>query len=790
MHNGFINSVSFSRAKSSPIRHTACPSSLLAAADLCYNAGVPSHGAEMDILSVLNPEQRRAAETVEGPLLVLAGPGSGKTRVITHRIAQLVRNLGVSPYNVLAVTFTNRAAREMKDRLAALIPGQLDPLTIGTFHAVCARILRREGPAVGIDSHFVIFDDTDQQTLVKKVLRDLELDEKRYAPRALLSHISKAKSELIGPLQYGEHASSYWEEIVLRVYRAYQEQLALHKALDFDDLIMSTVNLFRQQLDVLLRYQTRYHYLLVDEFQDTNIAQYALLRQIAGKYRNLCVVGDEDQSVYSWRQADLRNILNFEYDYPDAKVIVLEQNYRSTKNILSAARGVIAANALRKEKHLWTANDTGPLINVVETYNERDEARFVVDEVQRLTRRGRCQISDCAVMYRTNAQSRALEEAFIRSQLPYRLVGATRFYERKEVKDSLALLRFAFNPADNTSVLRIISFAGHGIGAKTVQHLETLGTSLGLPMFAVMLLVKHGPEAVPDFLPDLAAPRLPQAFRLPFTSRTEQLLSDFCALLERVLESARHHDVPELLDYAVRESGLREQILDGSEEGEGRWENVQELAAVAADHTGIESQIGLEALLESVTLSSEPDNYREEKNAATLITLHAAKGLEFKAVFIAGVEEGLCPHSRSTDDPKQMEEERRLFYVGMTRAQERLYLVYAFRRNLYGGSQPGLPSRFLADIPRALIASNRALAGEDKPAAPATARPAAAPRPVAQAAAAGAVYQPGDRVRHASFGEGIVISSKVTGADVEVSVAFPSVGVKRLSLAFAKLERL
>jgi DNA helicase II / ATP-dependent DNA helicase PcrA len=749
---------------------------------------------EMEILSLLNPEQRRAVETVDGPLLVLAGPGSGKTRVITHRIAHLVRNLGVSPYNVLAVTFTNRAAREMKERLGALIPGQLEPLTIGTFHAVCARILRREGPAVGIDSHFVIFDDTDQQSLVKKVLRDLDLDEKRYAPRALLSHISKAKSEMIGPLQYGEHAASYWEEVVLRVYRAYQEELARHKALDFDDLIMSTVALFRQQADVLLRYQSRYRYLLVDEFQDTNIAQYSLLRQLAAKYRNLCVVGDEDQSVYSWRQADLRNILNFEYDYPEAKTIVLEQNYRSTKNILTAARGVIAANSLRKEKHLWTANDAGPLIKVMEAYNERDEARFIVDEVQRLSARGLVQNSDCAVMYRTNAQSRALEEGFIRSQVPYRLVGATRFYERKEVKDSLALLRFVFNPADNTSVLRIISFAGHGIGAKTIQHLETLGTTLGLPLFAVFLLVKYGPEAVPEILPDYAAPQLPPAFRLPFTSRTEQLLGDFCALLEKMVEASRQQDVVGLLDFVLRESGLREQILDGSEEGAGRWENVQELAAVAADYAGIDAQTGLEALLESVTLSSEQDSYKEGKDAVTLITLHAAKGLEFKTVFIAGVEEGLCPHSRSADDPKQMEEERRLFYVGMTRAKERLYLIYAFRRNLYGGSQPGLPSRFLADIPQALIASNGATAAAEKPPPPAVVtRPTSNAKPTGKAVTAplvGPAFQPGDRVRHASFGEGIVVSSETTRGDVAVSVVFPSVGVKKLSLAFAKLERL
>ncbi len=732
----------------------------------------------MDHLSVLNPQQRRAVETIAGPVLVLAGPGSGKTRVITHRIAHLILDCGVSPYNIMAVTFTNKAAREMKARLEQLVPATLSPLTIGTFHAVCARILRRDGEAIGIDSRYLIYDEDDQLALVKQILRDLTLDEKQVSPRALLSHISKAKSELTGPHQYGEHAATYWEEIVTRVYRAYQEQLAQKRALDFDDIIMTTVRLFRERPDVLERYQDRYRYILVDEFQDTNVAQYRLLRQLAAKHQNLCVVGDEDQSVYSWRQADLRNILNFEHDYPGAQVIVLEQNYRSTKNILAAARSVIAANSLRKEKHLWTANEPGPPITIFEAYDERDEARYVTGELQRLLARGLARLSDCAVMYRTNAQSRALEEACLKYGLPYRLVGATRFYERKEIKDILAFLRFAFNPFDDASLLRMIGVAGRGIGAKTVKHLEDWARALGLPLYGALLVLKHGPDAVAERLPAAKwqpPVRLPKP---PFGTRAEQLLCGFVDLPEALREAGQRRDALDLLDFVVHDCGLAEQIRDGTEEGEDRWQNVAELAKVAAEYAGVDPQTSLEAFLEAVSLVSDQDDYSEEVEAVTLITLHAAKGLEFGTVFITGVEEGLCPHSRSLDEPKQLEEERRLFYVGMTRAKERLYLVYAFRRTmLYGGSLPGTPSRFLADIPEHLVKGREV----------ASAVPAAGRQPTPTGDAS---FKAGDRVRHPLFGEGLVIASKPSGDDEEVSVVFADVGVKRLLLSFARLEKL
>lgn len=751
----------------------------------------------MDILETLNPEQRRAVETVEGPLLILAGPGSGKTRVITHRIAHLIRNHRISPYNILAVTFTNKAAREMRERLDVLVPGAASALTVGTFHAFCARILRREGPAIGIDSHFAIYDEADQQALVKKVLAALDLDEKRYSPRALLSQISKAKSELIDPMRYGEFASSYWEEIVLRVYRNYQEQLALKRALDFDDLLMEAVRLFRERPDILRRYQDRYRYILVDEFQDTNIAQYALLRQLAGERKNLCVVGDEDQSVYSWRQADLRNILNFEADFPGAKVVVLEQNYRSTQNILNAARSVIAANSLRKEKRLWTANKTGQPITLFEAYTEREEGRFIVSEIKRLIASGFCRPDECAVMYRTNAQSRALEEAFLHGQVPYRLVGGTRFYERKEIKDALALLRFVFNPMDDTSLLRIIGAVGHGIGAKTVGQLESWAAGMEVPLFAALLLLKHGPEALAPYFENLGPVTLRLAQKPPFTPRMQQLLQDFTSLLEKMVDAGKRMDALDLLQYVLHESGLAEQINDGTEEGIDRWQNVQELSNVAAEYAGLEPQLSLEAFMDNVALVSDQDELREGENAVTLITLHAAKGLEFKVVFIAGVEEGLCPHARSFDDPAQMEEERRLFYVGMTRAKERLYLTYAFRRALYGGSTPGTPSRYLADIPAHLIKGRDRPAAQDRPAATQEKAKVEKPKPATmpvngntRGQAKEVTFKAGERVRHPLFGEGLVVSSRLTNGDEEVSVVFADVGLKRLSLAFAKLERL
>ena len=748
----------------------------------------------MDILEGLNPSQRQAVEAVSGPLLIVAGPGSGKTRVITHRVAYLVKNCGVNPYNILAVTFTNKAAREMMDRLQTLIPGAAERVTIGTFHAVCSRLLRREGAAIGLDSSFTIYDEDDQSSLVKRVLRELNLDEKMYQPRAILGRISAAKSELKSPLQYAEYATSFWEEVVLRVYRLYQEKLAENRALDFDDLLMTTVRLFRERPDVLEKYQSRYAHILVDEFQDTNVAQYVIVKTLAAKHNNICVVGDEDQSIYSWRQADIRNILNFESDFPSCRVVLLERNYRSTKTILEAAQNVISANLMRKDKQLWTDNQRGSPITLFEAYDEQEEASYVVDEIVRLVGRGEIKLRDCAVMYRANAQSRALETAFRRRHVPHKVVGQ-RFYERKEIKDVLAYLRVIHNPYDGVNLNRIINVPPRGIGARTLTELHRWSHQLGTTLFETLRLVRAhslaGPAPAEDGLPSSSS---------PFNPRTERVLVDFLDLLDEFIEASSRVNVLELMNLVLEKSGYAEHIRDGAEGGEERWQNIKELTTAAQAYSQLEARASLATFLEDVALATDVDEYDETQDAVTLITLHAAKGLEFPVVFIVGMEEGVCPHIRSFDDPDRMEEERRLVYVGMTRAKRRLYLVHTFKRTLYGASNLNTPSRFLADIPRELVRDWREKPATDMPAARAGARPAANARPALAEEAASKVplrrdslplaLKSGDRVRHAKFGEGIVVSVQTIGDDDEVSVVFPEVGVKRLSLAFAPLEKI
>ena len=477
----------------------------------------------MDILADLNPAQREAVEAIEGPVLILAGPGSGKTRVITHRVAYLIRVCGVSPYRIMAVTFTNKAAREMEERLNELVSGSVKDLTLGTFHAICARILRREGIAIGIDSQYVIYDDDDQISLIKRSLQEVGLDPKQYAPRAIQSAISAAKSQMLTAADYLQHSRSYFEEIVQRVYERYQKLLTDSNALDFDDLLMKAVYLFRENAELLSRYQSRYLHLQVDEFQDTNLVQYELMKQLAGKYRNICVVGDPDQSIYSWRSADLRNILNFEKDYPDAKVVFLEQNYRSTGMILDAASHVISANQQRKPKDLWTKNELGLPPAVVETYSEQEEAQFVVSEIDKLVGEGEVQPGDCAVMYRTNAQSRALEEAFIRYGMTYKLVAGTRFYERREVKDIIAYLRLIQNPYDTVSLLRIINVPHRGIGQRSLDELRQWAVSQGVPEYRALQFLAGSKETETD---------------LPFSPRTIKTLVGFAVIIEDISPGA------------------------------------------------------------------------------------------------------------------------------------------------------------------------------------------------------------------------------------------------------------
>src|SRR4030043_520053 len=608
----------------------------------------------MDVLAGLNPAQKQAVETIDGPLLIVAGPGSGKTRVITHRVAYLIRVCGVNPHRIMAVTFTNKAAREMQERLEKLLGQTAGDLTLGTFHAICARILRQEGKAIGLDSRFVIYDEEDQLSLIKQSLQELALDPKQYLARAIQSAIKYAKSRLLTPTDYAQQTSNDFEGVVQRVYERYQQSLTQSHGVDFDDLLMRTVQLFNDHTQVLSKYQSRYLHILVDEFQDTNITQYMLIKQLAGKHRNVCVVGDPDQSIYSWRFADLRNILSFEKDYPDAKVVFLEQNYRSTKTILDVASSIITINSRRKPKNLWTDNEAGVPISIIETYNEGEEAQFVISEIERLVEQDLVSPGGCAIMYRVNAQSRALEETFMRYGVPYKLVGGTRFYQRREIKDIIAYLRLIHNLSDSISLARIINVPGRGIGQRTLAELSGWAKNQDLPLYAALKMVaeKKGPALTP---------------------RASYALKSFFDLIDELITRSQELSLTGLLDTVLEQTGYKEYILS-EEDGEERWENIQELYTVARDYNELSPAEALTAFLEKASLYSDTDELNEKGDATTLMTLHQAKGLEFPVVFIAGMEEGLLPHRRSLEDPDELEEERRLCYVGVTRAKKRAHL--------------------------------------------------------------------------------------------------------------------
>ncbi len=722
----------------------------------------------MDILAGLNPAQREAVEAIEGPALILAGPGSGKTMAITHRVAYLVKVCGVSPHRIMAVTFTNKAARGMEERLHRLVSGSVRDLTIGTFHAIGARILRRDGKSIGVDPRFVIYDEEDQISLIKRSIQEVGLDPKQYAPRAIKSAISAAKSRMLTPEGYMQQSRSYFEEVVERVYERYQQLLTESNALDFDDLLMKTVQLFRKSPETLSRYQTRYLHLLVDEFQDTNLTQYELIKQLGGKHRNICVVGDPDQSIYSWRFADLRNILSFEKDYPEAKVVLLEQNYRSSKLILETAFSIIAANQRRKPKGLWTDNESGELTNVVETYTEQEEAQFVVSEIEHLVGQNEFSLSDCAIMYRTNAQSRVLEEAFIRYGVPYKLVAGTRFYERREVKDIIAYLRLILNPYDSVGLLRIINVPLRGIGQQSQNQLYSLAKSRGVSTYEAMKLVVEQEEPQPLF-----------------ASRVSRALTDFLNMIQELIDRSQELNLVELFDLVIKRTGYEEYLLRGLD-GEERWENVLELRTVARQYRDLKPPEGLAAFLEGVALVSDVDSLEESVEAATLITLHQAKGLEFPVVFIVGMEEGILPHIRSFDDPEQREEERRLCYVGVTRAKKRVYLVRAFRRSLMGSSTVNRPSRFLEDIPPHLVTGGGQWQGEES-------KISEVVYSWNKKAASNVVrteLKAGDHVRHDKFGEGVVVSCQPAKNDTEAVVVFKGAGIKKLLLSFARLEKV
>ena len=812
----------------------------------------------------LNEPQKRAVETVTGPVLVLAGPGSGKTRVLTRRIAYMIEEKGIAPWNIAAVTFTNKAAGEMRERVALILQelygappagqsSRLGGLTIGTFHSICARILRVETAAIGFQPNWIIYDSADQVALVRAVMRDLNLDEKRYPPKAIHAHISKNKNDLVTPEEY--RSASYYEEIAGRVYRSYQEALHANNALDFDDLLLRTVLLLRNNLDVRVKYQHKWPYLLVDEFQDTNSAQYELLRLLAGaptNQRNLFVVGDEDQSIYRFRGADYRNVQLFRQDYPDHVEILLEQNYRSTQTILDVANALISQNRNRTPKRLHTDNGQGVPVMVYEAYNEVEEAAFVADEIEKLLATKAFQPGDFAVTYRTNAQSRALEEAFVMRQIKYKLIGATRFYERKEIKDALAYLRVVHNPADTVSLERIINEPPRGIGAKTVEALRLWAAEVGVTPSEALQILHYGPQRVAL---QLGRTLSPAAYKAPpLGARAQNALVEFAGLLDawRTTErNSQYASVADLLDAVLAEAGYIATLRDGTDEGEDRFANLQELRGVAAQYTqGMPAlqpgQSPLSLFLEEVSLVSDSDQIDESAGAVTLLTLHTAKGLEYPVVFIVGMEEGILPHSRSLEsgDPEDMAEERRLTYVGVTRAKKRLYLVHCFRRSLWGDSNVQQPSRFLDDIPPELLAgmvdrqrrregsyqratswnadstrgqsrsqtggywTGRSKSAPSTPASPsqsaANTGPAAgsaywspdvraktqkAAKPVA---ASGALkFKRRDSVQHASFGIGTVIESEATrDGDERVTVAFPGVGIKKLLVSLANLKKL
>ena len=761
---------------------------------------------EERLLEGLNPQQRAAVSHTDGPLLILAGPGSGKTRVIVHRIAYLLDVHDVYPSRILAVTFTNKAAREMRERLNDLVgPERARGLAVGTFHANCARWLRRDIQHLGLDPRFAIYDDNDQIDLVKQVLRELELDEKRNSPRALLSAISHAKSELVDVDRFASDAQGGWQDTVARVYRRYNELLQRNHALDFDDLLTITVQLFRDVPEVLKRYQDRFRYVMVDEFQDTNIAQYEIVKLLTKESRNLCVVGDEDQSIYSWRSADIRNILNFETDFLDIKVVVLEQNYRSSGTILKVARAIIASNKLRKEKSLWTENEAGLPVTVHEAYNEQDEALYIVREIERMHRSQRQPLNSFGVLYRTNAQSRAVEDQFVRAGLPYRLVGGIRFYERREVKDVLAYVRLIHNPADTVSLLRVINTPPRGIGQKTIQELQRWATAQDVQPYEAMLRIAGLRYDDSDKV----------AAQSPFGVRGRELFGAFIDIVEPLRQEAGTRSVFELLESVLERSGYARYLQDGTEEGEERLANVEELRSKAANYDELAPENALGSFLEDVSLVQDVDQMDEggRGDAVTLITLHAAKGLEFQYVFLLGVEEGVLPHQRSVDDPRQLEEERRLFYVGITRAMQGLYLVRAFRRTLYGAQQVNAPSRFLLDVPPSLaLATHAPGAGggrgwlsrrEERPQMTRQqARELAArafqpvverqvgPREPRPPRTVEATYRAGDKVKHPSFGTGIVVGVRADGSTEIIEVNFAgSAGIKKLDVAFAPLTR-
>ncbi|NLY11361.1 MAG: DNA helicase PcrA [Firmicutes bacterium] len=736
----------------------------------------------MDYLNELNPVQRRAVEHVEGPLLIIAGAGSGKTRVLTYRIAHLLKFHQVQPYKILAVTFTNKAAREMKERVSKVVGFRGEQVWVNTFHSTCVQILRQYADRLGYKRNFQIFDSVDQQAVIKDCLKDLNMDPKKFDPRAILGSISKAKNELITYEQYNEEAIDFWEQMVAKVYEKYQKKLFQNNAFDFDDLIMATVTLFQQNPDVLERFQDRFQFIMVDEYQDTNHAQYVLINLLAQKYRNLCVVGDEDQSIYSFRGADIRNILDFEKDYPEATVIKLEQNYRSTKKIIAAANSVIKNNLERKAKLLFTENEEGESIGFFRANDEKHEAAFVANVISNGVREKGYDYEDFTILYRTHAQSRVLEEEFIRRGIPYKIVSGLRFYERKEIKDLLAYLRLIYNSADDYSLSRIINVPKRGIGLTTLTKLESYAQEKEISLFEAILEAQKVPT---------------------FTKRNVTLLEEFKDLILQLRKTGETVNLTEFAEAILRKTGYLEELeKENSLESEGRIENLREFLSLTQQFSGSEGEAGIGVLgefLEHVALISDVDNYDEDANVVNLMTLHSAKGLEFPVVFLVGLEDGIFPHSRSLFEPGQLEEERRLAYVGITRARRNLFLTCARFRTIFGKSSANEVSTFVSEIPEDLIedlSPNAQIRPLNDPKQTSFAVDLAnASKTIGRTDngvgnSVAVEYKVGDKIRHKVWGEGMVVSVTGQGADALVSLAFPNQDIRKVIAGLAPMEKL
>ncbi|MDF2658993.1 MAG: pcrA [Paenibacillus sp.] len=773
------------------------------------NGSIDIHAA----VAKLNKEQREAVEALNGPVLIMAGAGSGKTRVLTHRIAYLIATRKAAPWSILAITFTNKAAREMQDRIGKIAGPSASDIWVSTFHSMCVRILRRDIGRIGYSSNFSILDSTDQLSVIKTCMKELNVDAKKFEPKAIQAELGSAKNELVTPERYERKIGDFFQGQVAKVYTLYQKKLKANNSLDFDDLIMKTIELFQQVPDVLEFYQNKFQYIHVDEYQDTNRAQYMLCRMLADKHHHICVVGDSDQSIYRWRGADIANILNFEKDYPEARTIYLEQNYRSTSNILNAANAVINNNTGRKPKRLWTDKGDGSKLQRYEAGSEHEEGYFIAGEIVKNYKQGQ-KYSSHAVLYRTNAQSRVIEEILIKSDIPYQIVGGIKFYDRKEIKDILAYLRLISNPDDDISLRRIINVPKRGIGDTTLDKLAEAAAARGISIFAA----------------------LEQADSLELSARFRATLAEFYGLIRNLNAMLDYLSVTELTEKMLELTGYREELLrENTIESKSRLENIDEFLSVTLDFEKRSEEKSLVSFLTDLALIADIDTMDKEddgsdKDAIILMTMHSAKGLEFPVVFIIGMEEGVFPHSRAFLDNEELEEERRLAYVGITRAEEKLYLTCARMRTLFGKTAANAPSRFFKEIPAELVEnaggygviggsgssySSRSggygggtsvygspsrgaygsPAGSSIGAAQSVAGRAAAGVQQRQAGAAGsgaaASYANGDKVSHGKWGTGVIVAVKGSGDDTELQIAFPApVGVKRLLAKFAPISKL